>query len=108
MYLFKKKYKPYETEDWQKKSDMEKLRGMYTEDSPIIRYYKDHPEEYRKQQYLKEHGCYNNISDVGTIRSRTGSSSLFKNLYYDLKWELKKEKNEDKKAENIFWYKWNR
>lgn len=95
--LFSSRYDPYETEEWKKKSDMEKLRGMYTKDSPIMRYYKDHPEEYRKELYLKEHGCYNEISNVGRARSRTGSSSLFKDLYYDLKWELGEKDKYNKK-----------
>lgn len=90
-------YDPYETEEWKKKSDMEKMRGMYTKDSPIMRYYKDHPDEYRKELYLKEHGCSNNISNVGGIRSRTGSSSLFTELYYNLKWKLGEKDKYNKK-----------
>lgn len=94
--LFSSRYDPYETEEWKKKSDMEKLRGMYTKDSPIMRYYKDHPEEYRKELYLKEHGCYNEISDVGRARSRTGSSSLFKDLYYSWKYDHEHKKKQSK------------
>lgn len=82
------RFKPYVTEEWKRKTNDQKMKDYCTLNSPRMLYYKDHPEEYKKQLYLKEHNCHNEIS-----KERRERSAILSDLYYNLKYDHEHKKD---------------
>jgi hypothetical protein len=86
------RFKPYVTEEWKKKTDDEKLKEYCKPYAPRMLYYKDHPEEYKKEIYLRDHKCANEI----TRYNSTLASSPFTDLYYSWKYDHEHKKKHSK------------